>query len=334
MSALLSVRHLVKHFRLAHGKGTVYAVNDISFDIAAGETLALVGESGSGKTTVGRCILSLIEPTAGEIMFRADRISGISQRDLRPLRPQMQLVFQEPGDSLDPRKRIGASIGEPLVYHGRLDKLARRERVAELLRMVRLEAKDADKFPHQISDGQQQRVGIARAIATNPDLVILDEPTSNLDISVRGEIIDLLIRLQGELGITYLFISHDLAAVRQISHRVAIMYLGRIVETGRTEDVFERQLHPYGRALLSSVLYPDPRYERSTFVLEGEIPSPINLPEGCALESRCPLAVERCGRDMPALEEVLQGHHASCFRVGEIFEAGDPEKVERLVKSS
>ena len=191
MSALLSVRHLVKHFRLAHGKGTVYAVNDISFDIAAGETLALVGESGSGKTTVGRCILSLIEPTAGEIMFRADRISGISQRDLRPLRPQMQLVFQEPGDSLDPRKRIGASIGEPLVYHGRLDKLARRARVAELLRMVRLEAKDADKFPHQISDGQQQRVGIARAIATNPDLVILDEPTSNLDISVRGEIIDL-----------------------------------------------------------------------------------------------------------------------------------------------
>lgn len=327
MPALLSVRNLVKHFRLGHGKGTVYAVNDVSFEIAPGETLALVGESGSGKTTVGRCILRLIEPTAGEIVFKDQNIARMRPSGLRRFRARMQIVFQEPLDSLNPRMRIGDIVEEPLIYQGQLDKAQRRQRVREVLEHVRLEEESIERYPHQISGGAQQRVAIARSMATNPDLIILDEPTSALDISVRGEIIDLLIRLQRELATAYLFISHDLAAVRQISHRVAIMYLGRIVEIGETTDIFDRQLHPYGRALLSSVLYPDPHQERSSFLLQGEIPSPINLPKGCVLASRCPLVREQCRQEVPPLEEVLPGRWVACFRVGEILVAGDVEKV-------
>lgn len=327
MTPLVAVRDLVKHFALSGGKGTVFAVNGVTFDIARGETLALVGESGSGKTTVGRCLLRLIEPTAGEITFDGAPVGGLTQRALRHFRPRMQLVFQEPGDSLDPRLRIGDSIAEPMLYAGEQDRVKRQARVAELLDFVKLNPKLASAFPHQLSGGEQQRVGIARAIATNPDLVVLDEPTSNLDISVRGEIIGLLRRLQEQFKIAYLFISHDLSAVQQISHRVAVMYLGRIVELGASSEIFSRQVHPYGRALLSSVLYPDPRRTRSALVLQGEIPSPINLPSGCALSSRCPLVQETCRESVPRLEESVGGRLVACFRAREILASGNVERV-------
>ncbi|MEX2236157.1 MAG: ABC transporter ATP-binding protein [Dehalococcoidia bacterium] len=325
--ALLEVRNLVKHFPLPQSRDVVHAVNDVSFSIEEGETLALVGESGSGKTTVGRCILRLLNVTSGEIEFLGRPISSIPTAEFRPYRAEMQTVFQEPFEALNPRWRAGDTIQEPLRYQGKLDDKARRRRVYELLDMVRLSSEDFDRFPHQLSGGQQQRVGIARAIATNPKLVVLDEPTSALDISVRAEIINLLADLQRETNVAYLFISHDLTAVRRIASRVAIMYLGKIVETSTTEDIFNKQIHPYGKALLSSVLYPDPDQERSTFQLYGEIPSPIHLPSGCYLAPRCPLAQERNTLSQPPLEQVDPQRAVACFRWQEIVAAGGVEKL-------
>jgi oligopeptide transport system ATP-binding protein len=314
-TTLLEVADLVKHFPQRHGS-VVKAVNGVSFRIEAGEALALVGESGSGKTTVGRCILRLIEPTHGIIRFLGQNLIGLSEAQLRRLRPRMQLVFQEPYDSLNPRMRIGRLIEEPLLLAG-YPPAVRHERLMELLQMVGLEDSVAELYPHQLSGGEQQRIGIARAIATSPALIVLDEPTSALDVSVRAEILNLLSELQRRLGFAYLFISHDLTAARRVCQRVAVMYLGKIIETGRVEDIFAQPLHPYSRALLSSVLYPDPTHTPTRFTLKGEIPSPIDLPRGCHLFARCPWARHDCDRTAPVLETLLPGREVACFRARE-----------------
>jgi len=313
---LLDVSDLIKNFPAPRG-GLVKAVNGVSFHIEKGEALALVGESGSGKTTVGRCILRLIEPTTGTIVFRGQDVSTMRQDRLRVLRPYMQMLFQEPYDSLNPRKSIRWIVEEPIRLGTKMSSGRRLERVVEVLDMVGLGSWALDRYPHQFSAGEQQRIGIARAIAPEPELVVLDEPTSALDVSVRAEILDLLADLQEHLGCSYLFISHDLTAVRRVCHRVAIMYLGKIVETGSTAEIFEQPLHPYSRALLSSVLYADPRKELSRFVLAGEIPSPIDLPSGCFLRGRCPWAVDACRAAYPDPEEILPGHRVACFRARE-----------------
>jgi len=313
--ALLDVHDLVKYFPMGRSQ-FVKAVNKISFEVQRAEALALVGESGSGKTTVGRCVLKLIAPTSGRILFDDRDITTMSQGAFRPLRPRIQMVFQDPYDSLDPRMRVGEIVREPMKLAKQLAPSLQQARVVELLDMVGL-ASSVGKYPHQLSGGEQQRVGIARAIATQTELVVLDEPTSALDVSVRGEILDLLTRLQQQLGLAYIFISHDLTAVRRVCQRVAIMYLGRIIETGATEQIFEHPLHPYSRALLSSVLYPDPTQEQSRFLLHGEIPSPINLPKGCHLYARCPWAREQCQQAYPPYEEVQPGRYVSCYRVKE-----------------
>ena len=314
---LLEVSNLVKHFPMGR-RQTVKAINDVSFHIDRGETLALVGESGSGKTTVGRCILRLIEPTEGRIRFAGAQVDTMSADQLRALRPRVQMVFQEPYDSLNPRMRIRKIVEEPILLGGDKTPAQRHDRVAEVLEMVRLGADSMDKYPHQFSAGEQQRIGIARAIATEPELVVLDEPTSALDVSVRAEILDLLTDLQEDLALSYLLISHDLTAVRRVCHRVAIMYLGKIVERGNADELFEQPLHPYSRALLSSVLYPDPSEQLSRFLLSGEIPSPIDLPPGCHLHGRCPWAVDTCNDAYPDAEELLPGRHVACFRAREM----------------
>ena len=314
---LLEVSNLVKHFPMGR-RQTVKAINDVSFHIDRGETLALVGESGSGKTTVGRCILRLIEPTEGRITFAGAQVDTMSANQLRALRPRVQMVFQEPYDSLNPRMRIRKIVEEPILLGGDMTPAQRHDRVAEVLEMVRLGADSMDKYPHQFSAGEQQRIGIARAISTEPELVVLDEPTSALDVSVRAEILDLLTDLQEDLALSYLLISHDLTAVRRVCHRVAIMYLGKIVERGNADELFEQPLHPYSRALLSSVLYPDPSEQLSRFLLSGEIPSPIDLPPGCHLHGRCPWAVDTCNDAYPDAEELLPGRHVACFRAREM----------------
>ena len=262
-------------------------------------------------------MLRLIEPTSGAIGFRGEDILAMAPEQFRERRRHLQLVFQEPYDSLNPRMRIGRILDEPLMLAGRGAPAARFSRVHDLLDMVGLGRSFIDLYPHQLSGGEQQRVGIARAIATDPDLVVLDEPTSALDVSVRAEILDLLVDLQARLGFAYLFISHDLTAVRRVCQRVAVMYLGRIVETARTGDIFERPLHPYSRALLSSVLYPDPAREQARFLLTGEIPSPIDLPPGCPLYARCPWARPACDLSVPPLEALLPDRHVACFRARE-----------------
>jgi oligopeptide/dipeptide ABC transporter ATP-binding protein len=313
MTAVLEVEGLVKHFPITRSRAVVQAVNGVSFTIAKGETLSLVGESGSGKTTVGRCVLGLVDPTGGTIRFKGTPID--ERRNIRrpKHRGRLQLVFQEPAESLDPRIRIGETIGEPLRAMG-LSRTERDRRASEVARRVRLTDAMLDKFPAELSAGQQQRVGIARAMITEPELIVLDEPTSALDPTARAEIIDLLIRLQKELATCYLFISHDLSTVRYVSHRVAVMYLGMIVEQGSARDLFSHPRHPYSVGLLSSVLLPNPQLKRQTFVsLKGEIPSPIDLPRGCYLAGRCPFATDRCRAEMPPADMVGNGHSVHCF---------------------
>jgi oligopeptide/dipeptide ABC transporter ATP-binding protein len=313
---LLAIRNLTKIFPVGHGK-SLTAVNDVSFEIGRGEAVALVGESGSGKTTLGRCVLGLIEPSSGTIAFRGESIDNLPRLRMREFRRRVQMVFQEPYASLSPRMRIGRIVEEPLRLREDLTPAQRGKRITEALAMVRLEASAIDKYPHQFSAGEQQRIAIARAIATDPELVVLDEPTSALDVSVRSEILDLLSDLQHRLHFSYLFISHDLTAVRRVCDRVAVMYLGRIVEAASTEAIFEHPLHPYSRALLSSVLYPDPKMVLPRFLLTGEIPSPIDLPAGCHLHQRCPWADRGCSMESPILEEIEQDHRAACFRARE-----------------
>ncbi len=313
MSAMLDVQNLVKLFPLAGTRKVVQAVNGVSFTINRGETLSLVGESGSGKTTVGRCILGLIDATSGDIIFDGQPMGR--GRDIRSkaLRGRVQLVFQEPAESLDPRIRIGATLAEPLRFLG-VNRADRDKRVREVAEHLGLPARVLDQYPAELSAGLQQRAGIGRAVITRPELVILDEPTSALDPTARAEIVDLLIRLQAEFGTAYLLITHDLSTVRFVSHRVAVLYLGSIVEEAPAEALFARPLHPYSVGLLSSVLLPDPALTRTSAVrLEGEIPSPIDLPPGCALAGRCPFADARCRAERPVPVAVAPQHFVSCF---------------------
>jgi oligopeptide/dipeptide ABC transporter ATP-binding protein len=313
MSALLEVRNLVKLFPVSGSRKVVQAVNGVDFAINRGETLALVGESGSGKTTVGRAVVGLIEATAGEIWFDGKRMGRGRNIRSSDLRGRIQLVFQEPAESLDPRIRVGETLGEPLRYLG-LSRADRDARVRDVVSRLGLAERVVDQFPLELSAGQQQRVGIGRAIVTKPELIVLDEPTSALDPTARAEIVDLLIRLQRDLGTAYLFISHDLSTVRFLSHRIAVFYLGMIVEEAESEELFARPLHPYSAGLLASVLLPDPKLKQAkTIMLEGEIPSPIDLPSGCPLAGRCPFADAQCRVALPPATAVGPAHYVRCY---------------------
>jgi oligopeptide transport system ATP-binding protein len=316
---ILEVQHLVKHFQVGGGMfsrpGVVRAVDDVSFAIRRGETLGLVGESGCGKTTTGRCILHLERPTGGQILFEGVDLAALGERALRAMRRRVQVIFQDPYSSLNPRMTVGQILAEPLKVHGIVpDKAARAARVRELLTQVGLLPQHAKRYPHQLSGGQRQRVGIARALAMEPALIVCDEPVSALDVSIQAQIINLLEDLQNRFGLTYLFIAHDLSVVRHISGRVAVMYLGKIVEITDRRALYEEPLHPYTRALLSAVPIPDPALEaqRSRTVLRGEVPSPLNPPGGCVFHPRCPHAVERCSAEKPLLREIRSGHWAAC----------------------
>lgn len=312
---LVEVRNLVKHFPVEDSDDVVRAVDDVSFDILAGETLGLVGESGCGKSTVGRCLLRLYEPTSGEVSFEGKQLVGLPNREMRQMRREMQIIFQDPYASLNPRLNILSIISEPLKIHGIGNKKLQRARVAELLGKVGLDPEYMFRYPHEFSGGQRQRIGIARALALNPKLIICDEPVSALDVSVQAQVVNLLQDLQAEFGLTYLFISHGLAVVEHISQRVAVMYLGKIVEIAEARELYEMPLHPYTKALLSAIPVPDPKQKRTRIVLQGDVPTPINPPSGCRFRTRCPIAIAECAEIVPELREITKGHTAACIRV-------------------
>jgi oligopeptide transport system ATP-binding protein len=318
---LLEVRDLVKHFPIGGGlfggpRALIRAVDGVSFAIRRGETLGLVGESGCGKTTTGRCILQLERPTSGAVVFEGRELSGLGPAELRRVRRRLQVIFQDPYSSLNPRMTVGQILAEPLAVHRIVtDPAARAARVRALLSHVGLLPQHADRYPHQLSGGQRQRVGIARALAMEPSLIVCDEPVSALDVSIQAQIINLLEDLQAEFGLTYLFIAHDLSVVRHISDRVAVMYLGKIVELADRKALYDDPLHPYTRALLAAVPIPDPVLEaqRERLVLRGEVPSPLNPPSGCVFHPRCPIAIDRCRAVLPELREIKPGHWAACI---------------------
>jgi len=314
---LLEVRNLKKYYPvtaglLARHVADIKAVDGVSFFIAEGETLGLVGESGCGKSSLGRTLLRLEEPTSGQVFYRGADITSWNKKQLKALRREAQMIFQDPQSSLDPRMTIGDSIGEALLIHGVGTEKERLERVAELLKRVGLEPAHATRYPHELSGGQKQRTGIARALAVNPKLIVADEPVSALDVSVQAQILNLITDLQRELSIAHLFIAHDLAVIGQVSSRIAVMYLGQIVELASRDDLFHRPLHPYTQALLSAVLVPDPHQKRKRIPLPGEVPSPIDPPPGCRFHTRCPKVMRVCSREMPELKQIKENHLVAC----------------------
>lgn len=324
---LLQVRNLKKHFPIRRGVfrrqvGAVQAVDGISFDIYKGETLGLVGESGCGKSTAGRTILQLIDPTDGEVIFNGDDLVSLKSGEMRKRRRHMQMIFQDPYSSLNPRMQVGTIVSEPLDIHGIGNAASRKERVQELLSVVGLNPYFVKRYPHEFSGGQRQRIGIARALATNPSFIVADEPISALDVSIQAQVVNLLDDLKAELGLTYLFIAHDLSMVRYISDRVAVMYLGRIVELGERDEVYDHPLHPYTQALLSAIPIPDPDVEatRNRIILEGEVPSPVDPPAGCRFHPRCAYATDICRQEDPEFRDMgtngqhmVACHHAEKF---------------------
>jgi peptide/nickel transport system ATP-binding protein/oligopeptide transport system ATP-binding protein len=323
MTALLEAEDLVKHFpasRNLFGRPTsfVRAVDGVSFHVEAGETLALVGESGCGKSTVSRLVLRLIEPDAGRVRFEGRDLLALDASELRAFRRKAQIIFQDPYASLNPRMTVGQILSEPLALHDLVPPNARRARIEELLRLVGLEPRFARRYPHEFSGGQRQRIAIARALAVEPKLIICDEPVSALDVSIRSQILNLLRDLQHRLGLSYIFVSHDLAVVKHIADRVAVMNLGGIVETAETEALFAWPRHPYSRALLSAIPVPKPQAKRARMILEGELPSALNPPSGCRFHTRCPFVIERCRTEVPRLIADDAGHAVACHRVAEL----------------
>lgn len=320
---LMDVQNLKMYFPVTSGLifqrvvGHIKAVDDVSFSVRRGETLGLVGESGCGKTTTGRCILQLYRPTAGTVMFGDQNLCALKGGALRAMRRQMQVIFQDPYSSLNPRMTAGNIVGEPLIVHGLAKgRQVYREKVADLLTVVGLNPSMADRFPHEFSGGQRQRIGVARALAVNPQFIVADEPVSALDVSIQAQIINLLEDLQEQFSLTYLFIAHDLSVVRHISDRVAVMYLGHIVEIANRNDIYDNPLHPYTKALLSAVPLPDPILDaqRERVLLTGEVPSPLNPPAGCVFHPRCPIGIDECQEAMPELREVESDHWVACIR--------------------
>lgn len=320
---LIEVRNLTKHFFIYRGSllkrriGAVRAVDGVSFAIGEGETLGLVGESGCGKSTTGRLMTRLIEPSSGDILFRGRSIQGMGREATRRLRREMQIIFQDPYASLNPRMNVEQIIGDPLLIHGMRSRRERRERVFDLLSRVGLPLHHASRYPHEFSGGQRQRVGIARALALNPQLVVCDEPVSALDVSVQAQIVNLLRRLQEELNLSYLFISHDLSVVKHVCDRIAVMYLGRVVEIGPKRAIYTRPAHPYTQSLLSTIPVPDPERRRQRIVLEGEMPDPSNPPPGCRFHKQCPMAMDVCRQVEPELTNLEGGHYSACHLTGE-----------------
>lgn len=314
---LLEVRNLKKYFPIGGGifrepTNYVKAVDDVSFTVMEGETLGLVGESGCGKSTLGRSILRLIEPTSGKVMFDGKDISAYGNKQMRLMRQKMQIIFQDPYASLNPRMTVGEFVGEPLDIFNLADGEQKTKKVISLLERVGLDEFSYDRYPHEFSGGQRQRIGIARALSLNPKLIICDEPVSALDVSVRSQVLNLMQDLQNELNLTYLFISHDLSVVKHISTRVAVMYLGRIVEITGKDELYENALHPYSKALLSAINVPDPAVKVKRIVIKGDVPSPANPPKGCNFHPRCPHAMEVCSQIVPELKETADGHFVSC----------------------
>jgi len=316
---LLEVKNLKKHFQINtfnEGKQTVHALNGISFLLRESETLGLVGESGCGKSTAARAILRLVEPTSGEILYRNHNLIALKQNKLRPLRKEMQIIFQDSFASLNPRKRVRKILEEPLDIHGLTKSIEKKERVAWLLDRVGLSLDQAEKYPHEFSGGQLQRIGIARAIALNPSLIIADEPVSALDVSIRAQIINLLLDLKESMRISYLFISHDMNVVRHFCDRVAVMYLGRIVEIADSDSLYKTPRHPYTEALLEAIPSIDPEAKKQGLTIKGDLPSTMDMPQGCAFYSRCPIREKRCEQSVPQLKEINSGHQVACFLRG------------------
>lgn len=314
---LLKVDNLKKYFPIRHGMfsrhiGDVKAVDDVSFELFEGETLGIVGESGCGKSTTGRAIMRLHEPTSGSITFDGVDLTKLNTEQMRKARRDIQMVFQDPYASLNPRHTVEKILEEPLIVHGIGNAAERKKKVKEYLEIVGLSSYHAKRYPHQFSGGQRQRIGIARALMTNPKLIIADEPVSALDVSIQAQVLNLMQRLQEDLKLTYIFIAHDLGVVRHISDRVGVMYLGRLVELADSESLYSEPLHPYSQALLSAVPIPDPQFEREQLILKGDIPSPSNPPSGCTFHTRCPHAMEHCKLVVPQLQQIKQGHSVAC----------------------
>ncbi|CAN5347711.1 dipeptide ABC transporter ATP-binding protein [soil metagenome] len=319
-AALLTVRDLKKYFPIRRGfwsrtVGHVKAVDGVTFDILPGEVLGLVGESGCGKTTTGRCILRLIEPTAGEVEFEGQDVLALDRRGMRELRQEMQIIFQDPYSSLNPRLTVGSMLTESLKIHGIAEGEAARAKVRHLLEVVGLFPEHAGRYPHEFSGGQRQRIGVARALSVNPKFIVCDEPVSALDVSVQAQVINLLQDLQDDFDLTFLFIAHDLAVVEHISDRVAVMYLGRLMELAASDELYANPLHPYTRALMAAIPIPDPRAERERIVLEGDVPSPAHPPSGCPCHPRCPIASAECAEVVPEFRDVGGGHYVACIKV-------------------